>query len=452
MCLEIKNKTFKGFLQRKKEEKKTEDFRLWREGSQEIQTHLPLFALSCAKEKMKSQFFKLFRQAKLFLLQSKTCLQILEIKKEEKGPPRRGWLTTLASRRFGCRLRCLAAPEPCLCSWMKVKSFLHWHFIPAHQPWATAVSVGHPQTHWERLTVVLCIPRGIVPQEQRSLLSAFPLLLACAASAIHGALLSTKNKPPKMHNPLTSPEGKIAVSCLPGGFWLVEETALHCSWAFLGRGEQQPALLPSSHAVAPSRPWLSLAGWFCCLVEGIWAKRQHFAVGKGMAYTWEGVDFRSEGVERKNPQYHKGCSLGKEAGNVPVIVQAWKENRGQGEKTPDTTDGLRQLQGAPTFGSQLKSWAQSLWWTRVMQSRHHSSHSQALSTYHTCKLSSSAFLLPPPGLTWQPASTHCLSYEGLVVKQFQPHQFWFVGLAYSSHTLPSSSQHCHAAALSYTPS
>lgn len=91
MCLEIKNKTFKGFLQRKKEEKKTEDFRLWKEGSQEIQTHLPLFALSCAKEKMKSQFFKLFRQAKLFLLQSKTCLQILEIKKkEEKGPPRRG--------------------------------------------------------------------------------------------------------------------------------------------------------------------------------------------------------------------------------------------------------------------------------------------------------------------------------------------------------------------------
>lgn len=187
-------------------------------------------------------------------------------------------------------------------------------------------------------------------------------------------------------------------------------------------------------------------------MEGIWAKRQHFAVGKGMAYTWEGVDFRSEGVERKNPQYHKGCSLGKEAGNVPVTVQAGKENTGQGEKTPDTTDGLRQLQGAPTFGSQLKSWAQSLWWTRVMQSRHHSSHSQALSTYHTCKLSSSAFLLPPPGLTWQPASTHCLSYEGLVVKQFQPHQFWFVGLAYSSHTLPSSSQHCHAAALSYTPS
>lgn len=84
MCLEIKNKTFKGFLQRKKEEKKTEDFRLWKEGSQEIQTHLPLFALSCAKEKMKSQFFKLFRQAKLFLLQSKTCLQILEIKKKRR--------------------------------------------------------------------------------------------------------------------------------------------------------------------------------------------------------------------------------------------------------------------------------------------------------------------------------------------------------------------------------
>lgn len=82
-----------------------------------------------------------------------------------------------------------------------------------------AVSVGRPQTHWERLTVALCIQRGIVPQEQRSLLSVFLLLLARTASAIHGALPeSTKNKPPKMHNPLTSPEGKIAVSCLPGGF------------------------------------------------------------------------------------------------------------------------------------------------------------------------------------------------------------------------------------------
>lgn len=90
MCLEIKNKTFKGFLQRKKEEKKIEDFRLWKESSQEIQTHLPLFALSCAKEKMKLQFFKLFRQAKLFLLQSKTCLQILEIRKRRKRATQEG--------------------------------------------------------------------------------------------------------------------------------------------------------------------------------------------------------------------------------------------------------------------------------------------------------------------------------------------------------------------------
>lgn len=70
-------------------------------------------------------------------------------------------------------------------------------------------------------------------------------------------------------------------------------------------------------------------------VEGIWAKKQHFAGGKGIAYTWEGVDFRSEGVQRKNPQYHKGHSLGKEAGNIPVTVQAGKETTGQGERTPE---------------------------------------------------------------------------------------------------------------------
>lgn len=36
--------------------------------------HLALFALACAKEKMKLRFFKSFRQGKLFLLQPKTRL------------------------------------------------------------------------------------------------------------------------------------------------------------------------------------------------------------------------------------------------------------------------------------------------------------------------------------------------------------------------------------------
>lgn len=76
-------------------------------------------------------------------------------------------------------------------------------------------------------------------------------------------------------------------------------------------------------------------------VEWIWAKRQHFARDRGTVYTREGVDFRSEGVQRKKTQYPKGHSLGEEAGNDPVTVQAGKETTGQGERTPDTDDGHR---------------------------------------------------------------------------------------------------------------
>lgn len=69
-------KSSKDYFKGKKEEKKIEDFRLWKKSSQEIQTHLTLFALGHAKKKMKMQFFKLFRRGKLFLLQTETCLQI----------------------------------------------------------------------------------------------------------------------------------------------------------------------------------------------------------------------------------------------------------------------------------------------------------------------------------------------------------------------------------------
>ena len=92
MCLEIKNKAFKGLLQRERRRKrKYKNFQLWEKSSQEIPRHLALFALACAKEKMKPPFSEPFRQGELCLLQPETRPQIHRGHPAQAASASRGW-------------------------------------------------------------------------------------------------------------------------------------------------------------------------------------------------------------------------------------------------------------------------------------------------------------------------------------------------------------------------
>lgn len=256
---------------------------------------------------------------------------------------------------------------------MEAKSFLHWHISHECVGSEQRLSAWGSHEHSGDVSqLILCIQRGIVSQEQRSLLSVFLLLLACTASAFHGALpVSTRNKPPEIHTPLTSPEGKIAVSAPPGGFWLVEASALHCNGASLGTGEQQ---LPPmgrgtgrANSTHPSRPPATLLppagrGWVWPGGFAVWrggrdlGKEAALCQGQGNGvHTGRGGFQEWRSSEEKNT-VPKGTLTWRRGRKWPSHCAGRERNYGAGREDPRHSwwPQMRQLQEAPTFGSQLK--------------------------------------------------------------------------------------------------
>lgn len=140
--------------------------------------------------------------------------------------------------------------------------------------------MGKPRTQWGRLTAYPLHPEG---------------------NRLSGAALTSIRIPPPvgMHSlcfswsPSSEYQEQTSKNTHPSHFSRREDCCFCSSWRALtcgsissalqlsiswhgrtaaashgqryGQSQQHPPLPPSSHAVAPSRPWLSLARWFCCL-------------------------------------------------------------------------------------------------------------------------------------------------------------------------------------------